>query len=636
MIKMIEILSVKGNRKKLISLLSVIILLTLSINQCIAQTDLKEELSCYGFIVSPVKYENVTIQDQINCKIRHMVNDFLREEIPVFWTTAEIAASVKEIDQELQIEMSFEKGAFIIPFTGNETQDIKIAAIIFDYNQSSEIEESNEIKIPVYVLMEPIETQVYPLSEIKLAQHKNPVSVGEICFLEISRECGFLSFELLIDSVIAERLNNNEFNVLTHAGGGPEYATFYKSGIFYSIIRNLRYRESKAVRKFVSNGGGYIGSCYGADMASSGYKLGPMTIHFKRSANNPKLPSIGVYAIADYISKSPPGSLGLIQVKIVNDTHPVSYRLDPITWDLHAGGSEISDIGENVEVISQFYNTGTRMDGTPSWVSSEFGKGKVVAFSPHPEILGWKKREDNKDHIGRTIISNALFFTTAEEITTLQLAYTRSLTFIEEIRDETINILINTNSVDIFEKIKNSINDTISEITELSDYVQRLKDLIGEIADEKKIDLSEKENKTYLGDKSLWITGRYYYPLFVKYLENTTEVLNTLEEIYPLLENDPDFVQQIETLKADISSRIVEIKKICSQGYEMCENYEKALLKYQQRPFLSKIREILLTDKGHKFYWHIYSVFCYIPQVYFNSLKLLRTSWYDYETSIVI
>ena len=69
----------------------------------------------------------------------------------------------------------------------------------------------------------------------------------------------------------------------------------------------------------------------------------------------------------------------------------------------------------------------------------------------------------------------------------------------------------------------------------------------------------------------------------------------------------------------------------------MCENYEKTLLKYQQHPLLlSRAKELLLTDKGHKFYWHIYSVFCYIPQVYFNSLKLLRTSWYDYETKIAL
>jgi len=626
-------LSRKEIYKKLISLLSVVCFLAISINQCIAQLDLEEELSCYGFIVSPVKCENVTIQDQINCKIRHVVNDLLREQIPVYWTTTDATTSVKEIDEsEEETEMFFEKGTFIIPFSGDYVQDVKLTAIIFDYNISSEIETSSAVDIPVYVLLEELGVQVYPLSEVKLAQYKSPVTVGEICFLEISRECGFLSFELLFNSVIAERLNNDEFNVLTHAGAESEYATFYKIATFYTLTGDLRYGETKAVRNFVSNGGGYIGSCYGADMAGSGYKFGPITIYFKRKSYNPNLPSIGVYAFADFVSKESPGILGEIQVKIVNDAHPVAYGLDNIVWDLHLGGSEISNVGENVEVISQFYNTGTRMDGTPSWISSKFGNGRVVAFSPHPEIMGFYKT--NRTHLGKTIISNSLFYTTAEEITVLQLPQTRSFAFIEEIRNETVNILIDTDVGSVFNGIKNDINETIDEITNLDDYVQQLRDLIREIADEKQVDLNE--SKTFLGYKSLGINVQYYFDIFVRYLEDTLETLDRLGEIYPLLQDDPDFVQQIEVLKTDISNRIIEIQNICSQGLEMCENYEKALLKYQQRPLLlPRVKGFLLTDKGHKFYWHIYSVFSYVPQVYFNSLKLLRTSWYNYEASII-
>ena len=625
--------------KKTIALLIVTCFLTISINQVIAhpesiidiQRDLKDTL-CYGFIVSPVKCDNVTIQDQINCKIRHLINDLLREQIPVYWTAEDVNASIIEINGSEEETVSFEKGTFIIPFTGNTSVDTKIIVIIYDYNYSSEIEEDNELKISVYILREPLSNvHVYPLSEVKLAQHKNKVSVGEMCFLEISSECGFLSFELLFNSVIAEKLNNGEFNVLTHAGWGPDYATFYKTMYFYTLYSDLKYRVSTAVRKFVSNGGGYIGSCYGAGVAGSGGKVGPVTIHFKRVAYNPKLPSIFFYGLADYICTTLTESLGLIQVKIVNDTHPVSYRLDPVTWDHHFGGPRIDYVGENVEVISQFYNTSTRMDGTPSWVSSKFGKGKAVTFSPHPEILGFGFYPDNRTHIGRTVISNALFYTTAKDITALQLSHMRSLSFIEEILNETGDIQIDTNTVDIFNEIKDSINETIDDITNLSDYVKQLKDLIKEIAGE---DLPG--TSPFLGYSSLKITVKYYYHLFVKYLENTMETLNTLEKIYPLLESDPDFVQQIETLKDDVSSRIAEIQRICSQGYEMCEDYEEALLKYQKRPrLLSRLKEFLITDKGHKFYWHIFSVFSYVPQIYFNSLKLLRNSWYNYEASMM-
>ena len=90
-----------GLKIRLISILSIFCLLALAINQGIAQQYTKEEDYCYGFIVSAVKCENITIQDQINCKIRHLINDLLREDIPVYWASSEITTFVKEIDQDL-------------------------------------------------------------------------------------------------------------------------------------------------------------------------------------------------------------------------------------------------------------------------------------------------------------------------------------------------------------------------------------------------------------------------------------------------------------------------------------------------------------------------------------------------------
>jgi hypothetical protein len=633
----------KGN-KKTIAFLIVSCFLTISINQVIAykessieiHRDLEETL-CYGFIVSPVKCDNVTIQDQINCKIRHMINDLLREQIQVYWTAEDVIASIIEIDSNEEKTVSFERGTFIIPFTGNIGVDTKITVLMCDYNCTSEIEEINKQKISVLLLREPLSNvNVYPLSEVKLAQHKSPVSVGEECFLEISSDCGFLSFELLIDSVIAEKLNNGEFNVLTHAGGDLlGYATFLKRELvpFYTLYSDLRYRVSTAVRKFVSNGSGYIGSCYGGYVAGTGHKIGPVTIHFKRIAYNPKLPSIFFYGLIDYYPNKYPTPLsGLVQVKIVNDTHPVSYRSDEVTWDYQIRGPQIDYVGKNVEVISQFYNTNTGLDGRPSWVSSKFGKGRAVTFIPHPEILGFGFYYHNKTHIGRTTISNALFYTTAKEMTALQLSHMRPLSFIEEILAETGDIQIIPDPEPVFNETKNAINETIDDLTNLNDYVKLLRDLIQEIADREKINLDEKP--TYLGDNSIHLTVKYYYHLFLKYLENTMETLNTFEEIYQLLESDPEFVQQIDALKEDISSRIAEIQRIYLEGHKMCENYEKALLNYKQHPYLlPKVKEFLITDMGHKFYWHIFSVFSFVPQIYFNSLKLLRNSWYNYETS---
>ena len=370
-----------------------------------------------------------------------MINDFLRESLTVYWTTKDITTLIIEIDNFKESEMFFEKGTFIIPFTGNNTYDTKITSIIFDYNQSSEILTEEILTIPIYLLIEQINIQSYPLSEIKLAQHKSPITSGEICILEISRECGFLSYNLLMDTILAEELNNNEYNVLTHVGFAPQYATFYKSALFHTCYAGLIYRETQAVRKFVSNGGGYIGSCYGANMASTGNKFGPITIHLKRVAYYPKIPSFCCYGLADYICINPEKILKYTQVKILNETHPVAYNLDKYIWDYHYGGSQIVPIDKNIQIIANYENSGTNLDNTPSWISSNFGMGRIVTFGTHPEIMAFYKT--NKSHLGKTIISNSLFYTTAKDIIDLQIIYSRSLTFIEDIYNKTVDIQIN-------------------------------------------------------------------------------------------------------------------------------------------------------------------------------------------------
>jgi hypothetical protein len=632
-------------KNKAMSFLLTFCFFILSVNQCIAhpessidnQRDMKDT-SCYGFMVSPVKHENVIIQDQINCKMRHMINDLLREQISVYWTAEDVNASIIKINCSEEETVFFERGTFIIPFTGNISVDTKIIVVIYDYNYSSEIEEDNELKLSVYILREPLSNvHVYPLSEVKLAQHKNKISVGETCFLEISSESGFLSFEVLFDSIIEKKLKISEFNVLTQASSVPEYATFYhyeSIGLyFYMLFRDLICGQAKAVRKFVEEGGGYIGSGYGAIAAGSGYKFGPFTIHFPRIAYNPKLPSILLYGLGDYIGLFYVSGWEGAKVKIFNDTHPVSYRLGEVPWECYRGGNGFIRIGKNTEVIAKFCNTDTELDNIACWVSSKFGNGKTVAFNTHPEMMGFGFYPDNMTHIGRTAISNALFYTTAKKMTILELTHRRFLTFIEEIFNKTGDIQIDTNTVYIFNETKYTINGTIDDITNLSYYVKHLMDLIKEIANEKNVELRSKS--TYLGYNSLWITKKYYFSLFLKYLENTIEKLNTMEKIYPLLESDPNFVQQIETLKDDISSRIDEIQSKCSQGYEMCENYEEALFNYQKRQFLGKFKQFFLMNKGHRFYYHIFSVFSYIPQIYFNSLKLLRNIWYNYEVNII-
>jgi uncharacterized protein YoxC len=584
-----------------------------------------------------VKCGNITIEEQINCKTRNMVNDLLREQIPVYWITTNVTASVRELTQcNDEKEMIFKEGGFVITFTGNKKQDTKLTAIVCDYNQSSKIESENSVKIPVYLLMGTLDIQVYQLSEVKIAEYKGLVNSGcEHYYLEIARKCGFLTFEYLEDKKLAKKLNNRAFNVIMFPAPGFYLSFLYnwKSVPVRWAIEDVKYGVSKAVRGFVATGGGCIGSCAGADRATSGMKIETqirnLTIDLTKRAYNPKLCSIGFLAISDVIIKTPGIYLDAIQSKIFNNTNPVTYGLEPVVVDWLYGGPQFLHIGKNSQIIALFHNTNTYLDETPSWLSSQFGNGKVVIFSTHPEITDFKI-----GNTGKTIISNALYYTTSNGIKKLQTFYSTNLSFIKDILKKTSNLKIDINNKsEIFERIKIRINGTINEIKNLSEKLQSLDKLIRKIADEKNIDLNK--NYTFLGNDSV-NRNLVFLDIFIEYFRNTTKTIDILEEIYPLLEKDTKFIEQIESLKTELLKAIKETRCMCIESQKIYPHFYTALLEYQQAKILLKFKENVVKKNAYAFNRKIPIGFYFIPQTYFNSLKLLRTSWYNYEVSVTI
>ncbi|MCK4996527.1 MAG: hypothetical protein KAR55_06525, partial [Thermoplasmatales archaeon] len=165
--------------KKIICFLLVICFLIPPLINCTAISVLDEDLKCYGFIVTYVAEGSYPIIDRINCKIRHLINDLLREQIPIYWTAEDINVDIKKMNSSyIDQNKLFEPGSFIIPFTGNSTDDKKIISIMYDYNQSSEIETIDEITIPIYIVLEQINTQAFPLNDVKVAQLYSRVTSG--------------------------------------------------------------------------------------------------------------------------------------------------------------------------------------------------------------------------------------------------------------------------------------------------------------------------------------------------------------------------------------------------------------------------------------------------------------------------
>ena len=66
----------------------------------------------------------------------------------------------------------------------------------------------------------------------------------------------------------------------------------------------------------------------------------------------------------------------------------------------------------------------------------------------------------------------------------------------------------------------------------------------------------------------------------------------------------------------------------------MFEKFKEKILKYQNKIFRSKIQEFLIKMDANKIYYHFFSAFSDVSNIYFDSAKLLRTNWYNYEAMV--
>jgi len=627
---------IKKLLKKIGCIIFVIFLLLNSINQSLAE-QLKSESSddlCYGFIVSPLIHGNFTVMDNINCKIRHMINDILREQIQVFWTEKDISINVKEMNSSIIYQNRlFERGSFIVPFTGNLTIDNKIIAIVYDYNQTSEIEINNNLTVPIYILLKQVMVHVFPLNEVKIAQLYSCVTCGGFFFLKLMHTCGFLNIDTVRDKEISEKLKVSDFNVMFHPGAIFDYLFF----VPYIIYNDIFYRTSDGVRSFVSNGGGYVGCCAGLLMTRAGEKIGnlPFNIYFKRRVNNPNLRIIGLYAIADILVRSPPELNSLVQINVINSTSPLTFGLESIVWDSWYGGREVCYTGKSVEVIANYYNTSTRIDDTPAWLTSNFGFGKIAIFSTHPEIAGTIKKPIYESHpfTGKTVVSNSLFYTTASDRIEYKTNISISLNYIYNFWEKTANLTNNSSSmVSIFALIRDRFKDIKNSVQFSTKNISDVIILIEDIAKENNIDI--RKDKYYLGLEYLMDVKKFYYKLLTEFLDDSNRVFNKIELIHNLLKNDTVYVKNLKLLLNDILEILNKTTNLMDKIVDMVECFKQDLFNYNKKIIQFGINNFLMKMKSNNIYLNGFSALSKGSKIYFQSLKFLRHQWLNYESKL--
>jgi hypothetical protein len=413
----------------------------------------------------------------------------------------------------------------------------------------------------------------------------------ESWYLGIAGDCGFLTFDNLADEAVDKNLRVSNYNIIVWAGGVP----FPLIPTVIDIVQEelIKNSTTSAIRRFVNNGGGYVGSCYAAYVAS--YCMLPLPAYFKNHVYNPEKRTYGIAAISDIITRMTRFSLfkddPVATIRLINDSHPVTYGVDPLVLCKWAyGGPVIVKVGKNSEIIAKYQENSQPLRSSPTWVSSKFGKGRVVVFSCHPELF---VLDPEGNDLKYDVVSNAFFYSTFKEKLIFQTIQTRNTSFISDIWDKTddlSNHLVKNES--IFDEIRVKINETLD--------IMKLFYL----------------NLSY-----------HYYNFYYKYLDDSLERFTMVEKIYPLFDDDSDFKNNLSIFIDDIFYRInLTISKF-NNYIEFINLFQNPL----EPPF--KIIKYLMNTYIIR---HQFSKFrkCFhdVPQIYFNTQKFLRHYWYKFET----
>jgi len=343
----------------------------------------------YGFLIPALPQHSY--QDQTD--IAQVINQCLGQGVTVYWLMEEIICDTTNLtDNADQKQQTIPKGSYLIQAPNHldllHTYIANLSYLAFFDN------------IPIYYLKEPLEhIHVITLQYPRIVYHDGD-NVIYRSYKRIARQSGFDEGVEVGWKEIPEMLNTNSFDVFIWGG---HYGTFLDV-----FLGQLNIQAFNAIRNFIREGGGYIGSCYG------GYEITTLTPPPLRQLliRFPKIPSLFFLAMSTRVPiQALPGYGGKINITIVDTDSPLTFGLPTHINDCDyvqgpmflgkTGSTQTIAIIESVDqndwwyenqledypwVISlreKWINTAI---GKPIWVTTEFGDGLVVAFGDHPEF----------------------------------------------------------------------------------------------------------------------------------------------------------------------------------------------------------------------------------------------------------
>ena len=171
----------------------------------------------------------------------------------------------------------------------------------------------------------------------------------------------------------------NQFDLVIFPGG---------SGSKQAAALEVKGRE--VVQKFINQGGGYVGICAGAYLAASNYQWSLGISNHKTYCESIDLPEIGRKSMW-YRGVSAPVKMELTEegrkiLGSVKGVFDVRYHNGPIMSAMGKKGmGPFRSLATFRSEVSRYKPQEGTMVNTPAIIVSEFGKGRVLCISPHPE-----------------------------------------------------------------------------------------------------------------------------------------------------------------------------------------------------------------------------------------------------------
>jgi hypothetical protein len=589
----------------------------------------------YGIIIPIASSKEIMQNPESYNETLNLVNDLLRNNIEVYCNQNPLEIRVTDLlDSNIICQRMFEQGSFIIPFSGNEFKDTLKIIILHNYIFSQ------KNKIIFHFLTEPISS----ITLIELRQPRIAYYFDEGVTIECLEwyifplyKAGFLDNEILSDLDIINNLTNKNYNVLIWPGGR------LMEGFHKNLSISSRLNRQAMIKNFVSNGGGYVGSCYGAFVSSSGMRFTPFLL---AQYYTKKFPSFGFLSLSDALLAI--GIPSNINITIKDSNNPVLFGLnDTIPGSILRGGPVYTWVGGNSEELASIESIDTSwlhfidsMDnqflkkllnrwvnftiGKTVWISSKYNDGKIVTFGDHPE---------QGNILLKRAVHNAVLFVSSKTVIYAKEPISYSIIWVKTIIDNCNDLTIDSNNESNLIEMSRDISYIYEKLEEIEERYDRIFERIHKLYESHKIDGSFYYE---LRSSALWefkdfLSSSKQFLKDKNESEDTLDNLKTITTYYQLLSIENELIEhKFIQFQDNMTQRIYKIKNSIHLFYENQNNLLSELRQYKNTSEQdNKILNLMDSLNIHA------KIFVKnIPLLNFESSVIARDFRYQYLTNI--